>query len=145
MPELQAVRDNLDAPLIGDGDIEVHVGKVDVACDLRSNLTADASYGVLTGQGAVWTGRQRWRTRHGGRCAGGSCSCPARAAGACARMRKHRSIVMRGAHVEGTAGRRPRLSEQQARGLGGSGGGGPAATIARLRANVKLSSSCNCV
>ena len=65
MPKLEAVRDNLEAPLIGDERLEVHVRE------------------RAQGGGHAWTGRQRWCTRRGGRranlAARGSCIRAARA------------------------------------------------------------------
>ena len=70
MPKLEAVRDNLEAPLIGDERLEVHVRE------------------RAQGGGHAWTGRQRWCTRRGGRranlAARGSCI-----RAACARQRFH--------------------------------------------------------
>ena len=51
MPKREAVRDNLDAPLVGDGHVEVHVGEADVASNSRPGLPAHARDSMLQGQG----------------------------------------------------------------------------------------------
>ena len=51
MPKQEAVRDNLDAPLVGDGHVEVHVGEADVASNSRPGLPAHARDSMLKGQG----------------------------------------------------------------------------------------------
>ena len=58
----EAVRDNLDAPFIGDGHIEVHVGEADVASDPRP---------AVRHARAVRDGVLKEREQHDGGCARG--------------------------------------------------------------------------
>ena len=47
MPRGQAVRDDLNAPRVTDGEVDVHVNDRDVACNLRAPLPTDAGDGML--------------------------------------------------------------------------------------------------
>ena len=81
MPKREAVRNDLNAPLIGDGHVEVHVGAADVASNSRPGLPAHARDSMLKGQGT-----RGQDAGDGARGTGirGSCICAARAAAACA-------------------------------------------------------------
>ena len=47
MPEGQTVCDDLDASLVSDRNVEVHVGELDVSCDPGASFAADPRNGVL--------------------------------------------------------------------------------------------------
>ena len=47
MPQWEAICDNLDAPVINDGHIDIHVGHAHVAGNSGTSLPADASDGAL--------------------------------------------------------------------------------------------------
>ena len=47
MPQWEAICDNLDAPVINDGHIDIHVGHAHVAGNRGTSLPADASDGAL--------------------------------------------------------------------------------------------------
>ena len=44
------IRDDFDAPRVGDRHLKVHVGEADVASDPRASLAADTRYSV----GPAW-------------------------------------------------------------------------------------------
>ena len=50
--EGQTVCDDLDASLVSDRNVEVHVGELDVSCDPGASFAADPRNGVLKGQRA---------------------------------------------------------------------------------------------
>ena len=56
MPKQEPLRDNLDAPFIGDGHIGVHLGEADVASDPRPGFSAHTRDGVLKEH--LWTGHR---------------------------------------------------------------------------------------
>ena len=47
MPRGQDVRNDLNAPRVTDGEVEVHVNDRDVACNLRAPLPTDTGDGML--------------------------------------------------------------------------------------------------
>ena len=57
VPMGQAVRDDLNAPRVTDGDIDVHVNDPDVACNSCATLPTDAGDGMLEHNLAVATQR----------------------------------------------------------------------------------------
>ena len=70
MPKREAVRDNLDAPLIGDGHVEVHVGEADVAsadlplpAALGGHVTIKSSDHSQGSRGAANTAKDCFNTR----------------------------------------------------------------------------------
>ena len=59
VPKGEAVGDDLDAPLIGDRNVQVHVREPDVACHSGASFTAYPRDGVLEGQRAGGQKRPR--------------------------------------------------------------------------------------
>ena len=81
VPQWEAICDNLDAPVINDGHIDIHVGHAHVAGNRGTSLPAGASDGALKWERTRLRGRRGWRKPTGdprvgqgdpgiGRCAG---------------------------------------------------------------------------
>ena len=82
MPKQEPLRDNLNAPFIGDGHIGVHLGEADVASDPRPRLLG--THSRRCAQGAPVDRPPRQDGRCGGVAVRGSCIFAARATMACA-------------------------------------------------------------